>query len=104
MAKAKSFKVDTKKKAIILYKGIDPDVSEKNVIEFYLGNGYMPKFEEKAKSKTVAEMRKELEAAPEKLEEFNAKYAEKGGFHNACKVYTKWVKDKKAAPEEKTEN
>lgn len=104
MARANSFKVDIKKKKIVLYKGIEPDASEKSVIEFYLSNGYIPLFEEKPKSKTVAEMRKELEAAPEKLEEFNAKYAEKGGFHNACKVYTKWVKDKKAAPEEKTEN
>lgn len=104
MAKAKSFKVDTKKKKIVLYKDIEPDTSEKAVIEFYLSNGYMPMFEEKPKSKTVAEMRKELEAAPELLEKFNAEYKQKGGFHSACKVYTNWVKSKKEQEKQKNEN
>lgn len=109
MAKnAQSFKVDNKKKVIIIYNNVEQANGEKTVVEFYLKQGYTPKFQDKPKSKTVAEMKKELEKHDkETLDKFKTAYAEKNGFHNACKIYTDWVKarkkEAKAEAEAKTE-
>lgn len=110
MAKnAQSFKVDSKKKVIVIYNNVEQAEGEKTVIEFYLKQGYTPKFQDKAKSKTVAEMRKELEKNDkEALKRFDEAYAKKeeikdgnkvkvNGFHEACKVYNDWVKANKKA-------
>lgn len=93
--KAQSFKVDNKKKVIVIYNNVEQTDGERTVIEFYLKQGYTPKFDDKAKSKTVAEMKAELEQDEEALANFKNAYAEKNGFHNACKIYTDWVKAQK---------
>lgn len=106
--KATSFKVDDKKKAIIVYTNVEAPVGEKTMIEFYLGMGYALLFEEKKKSKGIPEMREELAKDPDALAEFNKIYAtkpaedatkeDKGkvGFFGACKYYTEWAKKQKA--------
>ena len=105
--KATSFKVDDKKKAIIVYTNVEAPAGEKTMIEFYLGMGYTLLFEEKKKSKGIPEMREELGADPEALAKFNEIYNTKPaenatkkeksevGFFGACKFYTDWVKKQK---------
>lgn len=97
--KAESFKVIAKTKTIILYTNVEQNDAEKTLIEFYLNNGYTPKFEEKKEGKSVEDMRKEMKDDVETLKNFNDTYGnkeDKKAFFNACKIYTKWVKDKKA--------
>ena len=89
--KAKSFKLDEKNKKIILYTNVD-EPAEKQIIDYYLNKGYAPMFDEKKASKTVADMRKELEADPETLKAFNAAYKKDKGFFSACKIYSDWKK------------
>ena len=103
--KAESFKLDEKKKVIVLYTNVEPNYAEKSLIEFYLKNGYAPKMEEKKRTKTVAEMRKDFGEDKEALAEFNRLYKikankdkeEKSGFHQATKFYVEFMKKKKAA-------
>ena len=107
--KATSFKVDDKKQAIVLYTNVEAPVGEKTMIEFYLGKGYTPMFEEKKKSKTIPEMREEMKDDQKALDEFNKIYDTKPaenatkkeksevGFFGACKYYTKWAKEQKKA-------
>lgn len=102
--KAESFKVDDKKQAIIIYSNVEVPAGEKFLIDRYLDKGYIPLFEEKKKSKSVDEMRKELKADKETLEKFETVYASKApenatkkeksqyGFFGACKVYAEWAK------------
>lgn len=93
--KAKSFRLDEKGKAIILYTNVE-EPAEKVLVDFYLNAGYKPKFEEKKASKTIADMRAELKADEEALKKFNAAYKnKKGGFFEACKIYTAWKKEQK---------
>ena len=93
--KTASFKLNNEKKVIVLYDNVEQSTAEKNLVEYYLKNGYTPMFETKKKGKTVAEMRKDLESDKETLEKFNAAYNEKNGFHSACKIYTTWKKENK---------
>lgn len=94
--KAKSFKLDEKKKIITIYTNIEQPASEKTLLEFYLDKGYTPKFEEKKPTKTVKEMRKELAADEETLKAFDAAYKKHdSGFFDACKIYTAWKKEHK---------
>lgn len=88
--KAKSFRIIEKKKAIVIYTNVEEIESEKPLIEIYLKAGYTPMIEEKKKGTTVAEMREEMKYDEKALADFNKAYGEKGGFHSACKVYTKW--------------
>ena len=53
--KSGSFRIDEKKKAIILYSNKEANPSEKALIEFYLKNGYSPMFEEKKKAEPKEE-------------------------------------------------
>ena len=93
--KSGSFRIDEKKKAIILYSNKEANPSEKALIEFYLKNGYSPMFEEKKKGLTVATMREELKEDKNTLEEFEKAYKLKNGFFKACKIYTSWKKANK---------
>ena len=92
--KPESFKLNEKKKAIIIYTNIEV-AAEKQAIDFYLSRGYTPLFEEKKAAKTVDEMRKELSADEAALKKFNTEYAKKNGFFGACKVYAEWKKNAK---------
>lgn len=92
--KAESFKVNAEKKTITLYTNVEQTTAEKNLIEFYLNQGYSPLFEEKKKGVSVSEMRKALKGT-DKLEEFEKAYKEKDGFFKACKIYTSWKKENK---------
>ena len=94
--KAESFKIDEKKKVIILYTNVtNVSPAEKELKEFYLSNGYTPMFEEKKPALTVAEMRKALKADEKALKSFEDAYKEKNGFFKACKVYQAWKKANK---------
>ena len=103
--KAESFKVNDEKQTIIIYSNVEVPAGEKFLIDRYLDKGYTPLFEEKKKSKTVPEMRKELKAKDkEAYEEFeriyntkvskNASKKEKSeaGFFGACRYYAEWAK------------
>ena len=93
--KPKSFKLDEKNKAIIIYTNSENAEEESVLRDFYLKEGYKPLYDKKKKGISVAEMREELKADEETLKEFNKAYAEKNGFHTACKIYTKWKKENK---------
>jgi len=94
--KAKSFKLDQKKKVIVIYTNVEVS-AEKPLIDYYLNAGFTPMFEEKKPAKTVDEMRKELLKADENLyNAFEDAYHDKdGGFFKACKIYTEWKKENK---------
>ena len=93
--KPKSFKLNEKKKVIILYSNVRlPE--ETDLINFYLSSGYKPMYEEKKSTVKVEDMRRELESDKEALAEFEEAYSdEKNGFFNACKIYQAWLKEKK---------
>lgn len=102
--KIQSFKIDEKKKAIIVYTNVEPTAAEENLKTFYLNNGYTPLIEEKKKGIKVEEMRKKLQADEKALAEFNELYNckdkqaikdKKAGFHAACKYYNEWLKKNK---------
>ena len=107
--KAESFRLDDKKKVIILYTNVEPNFAEKSLIEFYLNKGYTPKMEEKKPTKTVADMREDLKDDLEALEEFHRLYKlkvekdsnDKSGFHQAAKYYADFMKKKKASEKKK---
>lgn len=103
-SKPTTFRIDNKKKDIIIYTNVEPISAEQNLINFYLTQGYSPKLEEKKKSLTIEDMRKELEADEQILKAFNEAYdtkTEKGkkvafnetGFAKACKIYNDWKKN-----------
>ncbi len=92
--KVGSFKVDTKKKIITIYTNVEASAAEKELKEWYLSQGYEPKTDIKKQGVTVEQMRKELAKDEKTLAAFNAAYAEKNGFFNACKIYTGWKKNK----------
>ncbi len=100
--KAESFKLDEKKKTIVIYTNVEVK-AEQPIVEYYLSNGYAPSFEEKKPPKTVADMRKELAADEETLKAFNAAYDSKAkdSFFKACKIYTAWKKEHKAPKKKK---
>ena len=94
--KPKSFKLNEKKKQIIIYTNVDAP-AEGFLIDRYMNMGYEAMFEEKKSSKSVADMKEELKADPEALKAFNEAYVSKGegndvGFFKACKIYTEWKK------------
>ena len=92
--KAESFKIDEKKKAIIIYTNVAATPAEESLKEFYLEKGYAPMLAEKKKGATVAEMRANMKGT-EFAERFETAYKEKGGFHKACKIYAEWKKANK---------
>lgn len=93
--KAKSFKLDQKKKVIVIYTNIE-EPAEKPLVDYYLNAGFTPMFEEKKPTKTVSDMRKELKADANALKAFEDAYKEKdGGFFKACKIYADWKKANK---------
>lgn len=97
--KPKSFKLNEKKRQIIIYSNVDAP-AEEFLKNRYLDMGYEPLFEEKKSTKSVADMKAELKADPEALKAFNEAYASKGkgkdvGFFKACKIYTEWKKNNK---------
>ena len=93
--KPKSFKLNEKKKVIILYSNVRlPEETDLN--NFYLSNGYTPMYEEKKATKTVKEMEAELKKNDaEAYAKFLEAYKEKNGFFNACKIYSDWKKNSK---------
>lgn len=96
--KPESFRIDEKKKVIVLYTNETQSDAEKTLIQSYLMGGYTPKMEEKKPAKTVAEMKKELSADENALKEFEAIYKSKAkgkGFFGACKYYGEWAKKNK---------
>lgn len=91
--KAETFKVNAKKQTITIYTNVETAKAELATIEFYLKQGYTPMYEEKKPTKTVKEMRAELEKNDaEAYAKFNEAYKEKNGFFNACKIYSDWKK------------
>ena len=100
--KAISFKVNEKKKEIVIYTNVE-EKAEKFLIERYLDGGYTPSFEVKKPPKTVADMRKELADDEETLKAFNEAYASKAkdSFFKACKIYAAWKKAHKPAKKKK---
>lgn len=114
--KATSFKVDDKKKVIILYSNVEAPAGEKALIEFYLTKGYTPMFEEKKDGISIKEMRAELEKKDkDALKKFDEIYeikateqmtkAEKKeiGFFGACKFYNQWTKEQKNKKQQEQE-
>ena len=96
--KPDSFRIDNKKKAIIIYTNEEQTDAEKTLIQSYIMSGFTPKMEEKKKSKTVDEMREELSVDENALKEFEAIYKSKAkgkGFFGACKYYGEWAKKNK---------
>lgn len=97
--KAESYKLNEKKKEIIIYTNVEASKAEIEAREFYMKNGYTVKFEEKKPPKTVAEMKKELSVDEEALKKFQELYDTKGGekpgFFLACKFYADWKKEQK---------
>ena len=71
------------------------------VIKNYLALGFVLKEASKQKTKTVEEMRAELNADAKALEKFNELYGkkavkgEKAPFFLACKFYNDWKKEQK---------
>ena len=49
--KTASFKLNNEKKIIVLYDNVEQSTAEKNLVEYYLKNGYTPMFETKKLSK-----------------------------------------------------
>jgi hypothetical protein len=93
--KVQSFKLDEAKKTIVIYTNVAQSETEKMLIELYLKAGYIPMIDTKS-GLSVEQMRKELDKTDKKaLAEFEKIYSEKGGFHNACKYYTKWKNENK---------
>lgn len=123
--KVESFKVNEKKKTIILYNNVERNSAEQSLIEFYLLNGYKPMIEEKKPGITKEEMLEKMKGYDEYLADFNTAYSLKAndknapgiiegirnkygikppkkdkpevGFHLACKIFAVWQKkyDKK---------
>lgn len=102
--KAQTFKIDEKKKAIIIYTNVETNAAEETLKSFYLNNGYKPLFDEKKKGITVDEMREEMKNDKDALAKFNEMYEnkdkkaieeKKAGFHAACKFYNQWKKTNK---------
>lgn len=94
--KAETFKVNTEKKTITIYTNVKAVEAETLTINFYLGQGYYPLYEEKKATKTVKEMEAELKNADEEAyKKFMEAYKKKNGFFNACKVYSDWKKNNK---------
>lgn len=98
MAKTeKSYRIDKKKKVVVLFSNIDQTDADKMLIDTYVRNGYTLKAQTKT---TVAMMRAEMKNDKTALDEFNRLYTlnEEGGalgFHRACQFYTKWKKENK---------
>lgn len=98
--KAKSFKLDQKKKVIVIYTNVE-EPAEQQLINYYLNAGFTPMFDEKKATKTVAEMREDLAVDADALKEFNKLYSaktvkgQKAPFFNACKFYNDWKKGQK---------
>ena len=92
--KAQSFKLDQKKKVIVIYTNVEVP-AEQPLVNYYLNAGFTPMFEEKKPPKTVADMRKDLAVDANALKAFNDAYAEKDGFFKACKIYSDWKKANK---------
>lgn len=97
----KAYSVNTEKKVITIYTNIKQTEADKMMIDTYIRNGYVLKASEK-KTITIAQMRKELKDDENALKEFEALYSKKDidedeatGFHQACKFYTNWKKNKK---------
>ncbi len=89
--KPESFRLDGKKKQLIIYTNVEQTESERVLIEFYLKSGYAPMMEEKKEGITVDEMRKALKADEEKLNQFNELIGKKD-FFGACKIYQSYMK------------
>lgn len=108
--KPQSFKLDEKRKVIILYSNVRIE-AENDLINFYLDRGYKPMYEVKKAPTKIEDMRKELEADKEALAKFEEIYKTKVskdaskeekkrvGFFGACKYYTDWKKKQKAQAE-----
>ena len=94
-SKPQSFKLDTKKKTITIYTNVEQNAQEKYLIELYLKDGYSVLIGEK-KTKSVDDMRAEMNKDKTALAEFNKLYEDKdkGGFFEACKYYSNWKKEK----------
>ena len=69
--KEKSFRVDTKKKAVILFSNIKQTKADEILIDTYVRNGYTLKVETKT---TAAMMRAELKKDNTALQELNRLY------------------------------
>lgn len=95
--KAETFKIEEKKKAIIIYTNVEPIAAEESIKMIYINSGYKPFFEEKKKGITIEEMREELKKDKEALAQFNEKYNSEKGFHVACKYYNEWKQNCKVA-------
>ena len=102
--KVQSFRIDEKKKAIIIYTNVEPIAAEESLKGFYLTNGYRPYFEEKKKGVTVDEMIAEFGEDEEAIKKFEELYSckdkkkienKEAGFHAACKFYNNWKKNNK---------
>lgn len=101
--KPQSFKLNEKKKIIILYTNVRIE-AENDLINFYLDRGYAPMYEEKKDTVKVEDMRKAMKDDKEALDKFNAIYEKKvgkdaskeekknSGFFGACKFYNEWKK------------
>lgn len=109
--KQKAYKVDTDKKIVYRYKGIEPTKQDEKDILMYVSVGYEIKWIKK--STTVEEMRAALARDEVALEKFNTMYSagafytddkyEGVGFHCAVKFFNDWKKEQKAAAKAKKE-
>ena len=99
MAKSKANYRIKDNKVIADVSALTPE--ELAVVRNYLALGFVLKEKSKQKTKTVEEMRADLNKDAKALEEFNrlystkAKKGEKAPFFLACKFYNEWKKEQK---------
>lgn len=100
----KGYRVDTKKKVVILFTNIKRTKADELIIGTYINNGYKVRTEKKT---TVEMMKKELKekdkTAYEKFVKLYTTNEEDGalGFHRACKFYSDWKKEQATKKEDK---
>lgn len=96
MANAQStYKVDTEKKKVILYKGMKRSAEDMEIIGLYVAQGYKAVSAEKKETVSVDEMKETLKKNDkERYEKFCELYKEKE-FHKACAVYSEWEEEVK---------
>ena len=98
MANAQStYKVDTEKKKVILYKGMKRSAEDMEIIGLYIAQGYKAVSADKKETVSVEEMKATLKKNDEeRYKKFCERYEEKE-FHKACAIYSEWEEEVKVA-------
>lgn len=96
MANAQStYKVDTEKKKVILYKGMKRSAEDMEIIGLYIAQGYKAVSAEKKETVSVEDMKATLKKNDEKKYDEFCELYDKKEFHKACAVYSEWEEEVK---------